>query len=106
MRTFMRALRALGLDRDLDRLAADDDLGRKLQDLELFGPRHNAAQPGTQKRLPNNAAFSAYSQAFFALKDGLEQLFQCPVDLLTPDALRNPYLHQRVEAEQVSVYVA
>lgn len=35
MSTFMRALRVLGLDQDLDLLAADDELGRKLQDLEL-----------------------------------------------------------------------
>lgn len=35
MGTFMRALRVLGLDKDVDQLAADDDLGRKLQDLEL-----------------------------------------------------------------------
>ncbi|MBZ8139689.1 transcriptional regulator [Rubrivivax gelatinosus] len=35
MGTFMRALRVLGLDRDIDLLAADDELGRKLQDLEL-----------------------------------------------------------------------
>lgn len=35
MGTFMRALRVLGLDKDVDLLAADDELGRKLQDLEL-----------------------------------------------------------------------
>lgn len=35
MGSFMRALRVLGLDRDIDLLAADDELGRKLQDLEL-----------------------------------------------------------------------
>lgn len=35
MGTFMRALRVLGLDKDVNLLAADDDLGRKLQDLEL-----------------------------------------------------------------------
>jgi transcriptional regulator with XRE-family HTH domain len=33
--TYMRALRVLGLDEDLDTLAADDVLGRKLQDLQL-----------------------------------------------------------------------
>ncbi|WP_089416949.1 helix-turn-helix domain-containing protein [Vitreoscilla filiformis] len=33
--TYLRALRVLGLDRDLDLLAQDDVLGRKLQDLEL-----------------------------------------------------------------------
>ncbi len=48
----------------------------------------------------------AYSQAFFALKAGLEELFSRPVDLLTPESLRNPYLRQRIEAEQVPVYVA
>lgn len=33
--TYLRALRVLGLDRDLDVLAKDDELGRKLQDLAL-----------------------------------------------------------------------
>jgi len=33
--TYIRALRVLGLDRDFDALAADDVLGRKLQDLKL-----------------------------------------------------------------------
>lgn len=33
--TYLRLLRVLGLDADLDRIAADDPLGRKLQDLSL-----------------------------------------------------------------------
>ena len=33
--TYARALRVLGLDADLDAIARDDELGRKLQDLEL-----------------------------------------------------------------------
>ncbi|MEJ6001322.1 nucleotidyltransferase family protein [Paucibacter soli] len=49
---------------------------------------------------------AAYSRAFFALKQDLEQLFNRPVDLLTPDALRNPYLRRRIEAEQVPLYGA
>jgi len=40
--TFMRALRVLGLDKDIDQLAADDELGRKLQDLELLGARRDS----------------------------------------------------------------
>jgi transcriptional regulator with XRE-family HTH domain len=39
MGTFLRALRVLGLEQDIDRLAADDEMGRKLQDLELRGSK-------------------------------------------------------------------
>jgi len=34
------------LDRDLDRLAADDEMGRKLQDLELAPRRARGAVAG------------------------------------------------------------
>lgn len=37
--TYMRALRVLGLDKDVDAVARDDELGRKLQDLKLPGQR-------------------------------------------------------------------
>ena len=33
--TYVRALRVLGLDKDIDVVARDDELGRKLQDLKL-----------------------------------------------------------------------
>jgi len=33
--TYLRALRILGLDADMDAVARDDELGRKLQDLNL-----------------------------------------------------------------------
>lgn len=46
------------------------------------------------------------ADAFFTLKDGLESMFQRPVDLLTEQALRNPFLRQRVDAERVTVYGA
>ncbi|SAK63363.1 XRE family transcriptional regulator [Caballeronia hypogeia] len=39
MGTYMRALRVLGLDQDIDAVAQDDELGRKLQDLDLPRPR-------------------------------------------------------------------
>lgn len=50
--TFLRALRVLGLDRDIDLLAADDELGRRLQDIELLGNRRtgdavSASSPGS-----------------------------------------------------------
>lgn len=47
---------------------------------------------------------AAYADAYFELKQGLEGLFERPVDLLTESSLRNPYLRRRVEAEQLPVY--
>jgi transcriptional regulator with XRE-family HTH domain len=35
MGTYARALRVLGIEKDLDKMAQDDELGRKLQDLKL-----------------------------------------------------------------------
>lgn len=39
MGTFLRALHVLGLDKDIDQIAVDDELGRKLQDIKLLGMR-------------------------------------------------------------------
>lgn len=37
--TYVRVLAALGLDSDINALAADDKVGRKLQDLALHAPK-------------------------------------------------------------------
>lgn len=42
--TYARALRVLGLDRDLDAIARDDELGRKLQDL-AFARKTDLTEP-------------------------------------------------------------
>lgn len=44
MGTYMRALRVLGLEGDIDNLANDDVLGRKLQDLALPRPKPRGPQ--------------------------------------------------------------
>ena len=52
------------------------------------------------------AAPAAYAQAFFALKEGLEALFNRPVDLLTQSSLANPHFRRRVAAERQTVYAS
>ena len=48
----------------------------------------------------------AYADAFFSLKEGLELLFDRPVDLVVDRAIRNPYFRQRVALERQAVYAA
>jgi transcriptional regulator with XRE-family HTH domain len=43
MSVMLRALMVLGLAQDIDRIAAEDVLGRELQDSELKNPRHPRA---------------------------------------------------------------
>ena len=45
-----------------------------------------------------------YAQAYFSLKEGLEQLFGRPVDLITGSSLANPYFRERVASESRNVY--
>lgn len=43
--TALRVLQVLGLGADIDRLAADDELGRQLQDLQQVGPPRGRSTP-------------------------------------------------------------
>ena len=43
--TYMRALRVLGLDKDMDLVASDDVLGRALQDESLLARNRHPRQP-------------------------------------------------------------
>ncbi len=49
---------------------------------------------------------SPYAKACHHLREGLEQLFGRPVDLLTEPALVNPYLRRQIESEKRNVYRA
>ena len=46
----------------------------------------------------------AYADAYFGLRDALEQLFGRPVDLVTESSLENPYLRRRIEAERQPLF--
>ena len=45
-----------------------------------------------------------YAQAYFALKEGLERIFERRVDLVTENNLDNPYFRQRVQSERQNLY--
>ena len=47
-----------------------------------------------------------YARAYFGLREGLADLFERPVDLVTEAGLENPYLRRRVDAERVVLYAA
>lgn len=49
--TYLRALSVLGLDKDIDAIARDDEFGRKLQDLDLIGtPRVPSSSRAAKSR--------------------------------------------------------
>ena len=52
----------------------------------------------------DNLPPARYAEAYFALKEGLESLFERPVDLVTEPGLNNPYFRERVAAERHSIY--
>ncbi len=43
-------------------------------------------------------------RALWNVWDGLEAFFQRPVDMLTEDSLRNPYLRKEIERAKVKIY--
>jgi predicted nucleotidyltransferase len=53
--------------------------------------------------LTDNAS-TDYARRYFDLLKGLESLFKRPVDLLTDQSIKNPYLRARVDAERVLVH--
>lgn len=49
---------------------------------------------------------SASLDTYFGLKQALEDLFGRSVDLVSPNALRNPYFAERVEQTREELYAA
>lgn len=47
-----------------------------------------------------------YADAYFTLKQGLEELFQKNVDLVTVAGLENPYFRREVEAHRQTLFAA
>jgi predicted nucleotidyltransferase len=79
--------------------------------LELFG------SAATGQHLPRDSDIDflvefaplpsgTYADTYFGLREGLEQLFKRPVDLVVAGAIKNPYFRQSVEQTKVLLYAA
>lgn len=49
---------------------------------------------------------SVYADAYFGLLEGLQALFDRPIDLVTESSLRNPWLRREIEQNQSLLYAA
>jgi hypothetical protein len=78
---------------DLFGSAAGGDFDAGRSDLDFLG-EFEPAPPG------------GYADAFFGLKESLEQLFGRSVDLVAAAAIRNPYFRESVEDAKVPIYAA
>jgi len=78
--------------------------------LEIFGSAADTTgkQPGDLDFLVDLGDLPPreYADAYFKLRDALGNLFNLPVDLITPANLGNPYFRQRVEQEKTLFYAA
>jgi hypothetical protein len=84
-------------------------LKRGVRRLALFG----SAAERVDGRKPNDLDFlvefgpmlpAKQADSFFGLQGDLERLFGCPVDLVEPGAIRNPYFREAVEESKVVLY--
>ncbi len=79
--------------------------------LDVFGSGATDAWHPGESDLDFIVAFrplpgSGLADRYLGLADDLELLFGRPVDLLTENAIRNPYFRQSVEATRATVYAA
>lgn len=84
---------------------------RNVLRLSLFGSATNSSFDIASSDLDFLVEFhplnpAEHADSYFGLQQDLEQLFGCPIDLVEPKPIRNPYFRQAVEQSQVLVYAA
>lgn len=96
-----------------DRRDALADLCRRtrVRRLDLFGSATRPDFAPDRSDLDFVVEFETLSSiqladAFFDLKEGLESLFERPVDLIVERAIRNPYFKAAVERERQPVHAS
>ena len=82
----------------------------KVERLDLFGSAADGDfKPETSDldflvRFADRQPTGDYADRFLDLADAIEKLFQCPVDLVTEQSVRNPYFRRVVEASRQPIY--
>lgn len=98
------------IDQQQDRIA---ELCRRYQvrRLDLFGSAAGDAFDPSRSDVDvlvefGSLAEGAYADAWFGLREALEELFERPVDLLVASAVRNPYFRSALERTRRTLYAA
>ena len=81
----------------------------RVQRLDLFGSAVTTQYNAEESDLDFVVEFQPlpageYADTYFGLLESLEQLFDCPVDLIIGSAIKNPYFLQSVEKTRIPVY--
>lgn len=82
-----------------------------VRQLDLFGSAARGTFDPARSDLDFVVTFDnlhpvAFADAWFGLREGLAALFGRPVDLLTADSIRNPYLRESIERSRQVLYAA
>jgi len=96
-----------------ERRAELDALCRRyhVRRLELFGSATSARFDPGRSDLDflvefGELAFSQYAESYFGLLEGLEALFQRPIDLVMVSAVKNPYFLEAIASSRAVLYDA
>jgi len=79
--------------------------------LELFGSAVTGKHHPATSDLDFLVEFDAlpcgdYANAYFALREDLERVLGCPIDLVVDAAIRNPYFRKAVDQTRSLLYAA
>ena len=92
---------------ELERLC----IRHSVQRLDLFGSASTERYDSGESDLDfvvefRPEALPTYADAYFGLRESLEQLFEKPVDLVVGSAIKNPYFLESVEKTRTPIYAS